>query len=215
MLVTERPAQWLGAPIWRHLLLDIDVEFDPVRKRQLSYTVTNIATVLSGVAPPLPFRSDVLLTSMDVMAGYLMFDALILHRDRHARNWAVLQPRTGGQGALCSLYDNASSLGLSMSDDRVGRICGSKGVGAYVKKAAMARAFAQREGRDNSLFDIAVEAFVQCSAVGRTYWLERLQSLSEPDVASVVAQVPDLSEPLRTFVPLLVANTRWSLLDAA
>ena len=51
--------------------------------------------------------------AFDAFAGYLLFDALIAHGDRHDRNWAVIVPPPGAREteALCPSFDHAASLG--------------------------------------------------------------------------------------------------------
>lgn len=182
----------------------------------LAYTVGNVHTVLEGVGAPLAPSVPLLATwsGFDVMAGYLAFDALILNKDRHARNWAVLRPRRGGQGRLCGLYDNASSLGLSLGEARVTRILDGGGADAYVRRESAARAFAKRDGRDSTLLEVAVDALRLCSPGAHEHWLERVGSTTARDVVAIVDSVPDLSEGLRTLVPQLVMSARRGILGA-
>lgn len=198
------------------LLLDLDPSFRATVKRHATYTVTNVFTVLSDVGPPKepPLADPALQDAFDVFAGYLVFDALVLNRDRHAKNWAVLRPRDGGAERLCALYDNASSLGLALSDGRASRIAAGKGADSYVRKEAWARAFAQRAGCDSTLFEIAADALQLCSAPAKQHWLERVSALSDSVVVKLVAAVPGLPAPLRTLVPMLVASARRRILDA-
>lgn len=198
------------------LLLDLDPAFNPTDRRHVAYTVHNIHLVLADVASPLaPTIAELEgWSAFDVFAGYLAFDALILNKDRHARNWAVLRPRQGGRSRLCGLYDNASSLGLSLSDTRAANIAASRGAEAYVRKASAARAFARREGRDSTLFEVAADALSLCSPQAREHWLGQVEMLTVADIGSVVAACPDLSDALRTLVPQLVMSARRRILDA-
>lgn len=198
------------------LLLNIDPDFRATVKRHSAYTVPNIFTVLADVGPPLepPIDDPALQDAFDVFTGYLLFDALVLNRDRHAKNWAVLRPRQGGAARLCALYDNASSLGLAVSDDRAGRIVGGKGADAYVRREGRARAFAQRADRDSTLLEVAADALQLCSPAAKAHWLERLEAVDHATVTDAVNGVPELSEPLRTLVPMLVASARKMILDA-
>jgi hypothetical protein len=129
------------------LLAEIDPTFDPRVRGHPAYTVANVAQVLDGVRapsaqvdPPLPANA----AGFDVMAGYLLFDALVLNRDRHAANWMVARRRDGsGPDVLCPMYDNASSLALSVGNDKMRHRCASGGVAAYAEREGWARAFAQ------------------------------------------------------------------------
>ncbi len=65
------------------LLAEIDATFDPTVRGHSAYTVENVAQVPSGVRAPstlldMPLPADA--TGFDVMAGYLLFDALVLNR---------------------------------------------------------------------------------------------------------------------------------------
>lgn len=197
------------------LLLNIDPHFRATVKRHPAYTVPNVLTVLADIGPPRepPIDDSVLQDAFDVFTGYLVFDALVLNRDRHAKNWAVLRPRQGGSARLCAMYDNASSLGLALSDDRARRIVGGQGADAYVRREGRARAFAQRANRDSTLREVAADALQLCSPAAKTYWLERVAAVDHSLVEVAVTGVPELSEPLRTLVPMLVASARRMILD--
>lgn len=196
--------------------MDVDPTFKATCKRHPTYTVPNVLAVLRGVGPPQepPVEDPALQDAFDVFAGYLVFDALVLNRDRHARNWAVLRRRRGGQARLCALYDNASSLGLALSEDRAARIVRGNGADAYVRREGWARAFAQRDDRDSTLLEIASDALQLCSPVAKEYWLQRVAAVDEATVTDALSAVPDMSEPLRTLVPMLVASARRRILDA-
>lgn len=198
------------------LLLDLDPGFRATAKRHATYTVANIFTVLSDVEPPQepPVDDPALQDAFDVFTGYLVFDALVLNRDRHAKNWAVLRPRYGGPNRLCALYDNASSLGLALSEGRASRIAAGNGADAYVRREGRARAFAQRNDRDSTLLEVAADALQLCSAAAREHWLERVAALDDTTVTELVAAVPGLSAPLRTLVPMLVASARRRIVGA-
>lgn len=206
-----QPREWQRR-FGEDLLLDVDPTFRAATKRHAAYTVGNLRAVLPDVAAPggegtpaeLPEQFD----AFDVLAGYLVFDALILNRDRHAKNWAVLRPRRGGTARLCAMYDNASSFGLALSDGRAQRITGSAGVDDYVAGQCSARAFAQRQNRDSTLFEVAADALHQCSPAARLHWLQRLANLHEYEVIHLVTNIPGLSEPMRTFIPMMLRSTR-------
>ncbi|HWH28955.1 MAG TPA: HipA domain-containing protein [Mycobacteriales bacterium] len=195
------------------LLLNLDPGFRATDKRHVTYSVSNVRTVLQGVAPPhgVPDDDRALRTGFDVFTGFLVFDALVLNRDRHAKNWATLRHRRTGAERLCALYDNASSLGLSLSEARAERIVGGKGADPYVQRECWARSFAQRDGRDSTLFEIATDALDGCSPRARQHWLERVAAVDSGAVSNVLGAVPGLSEPLRTLIPMLVSSAQRRL----
>ena len=106
------------------------------------------------------------------------------------------------------MYDNASSFGLALSDIRAERIVLGSGVKAYVEGQCLARAFAKRQDRDSTLFEVAADALQTCSVPAREHWLQRLAGLEEPDLVRLVSDVPGLSEEMRTLIPMLLQCTR-------
>jgi len=119
-----------------YLLADLDPSFDPRVRGHPAYTVENVAQVLRSVqAPPtvLPKGSS----GFDLFTGYLVFDALVLNRDRHAANWAVPRRRDGSEpDRLCPLHDNASSRGMAQAASTMARRLASRGVDAHVAPRA-------------------------------------------------------------------------------
>lgn len=129
-----------------YLLADLDPSFDPRVKGHPAYTVENVAQVLRSVEAP-PTVSPKGLSGFDLFTGYLVFDALVLNRDRHAANWAVLRRRDGSEpDHLCPLYDNASSFGMAQAASTMARRLESRGVDAYVAREGAARPFARPRG---------------------------------------------------------------------
>lgn len=199
-------------------LAEIDPTFDPSTKGHEAYTVTNVARVLTDVeapratvAPPLPSDTD----GFDVFAGYLVFDALVLNRDRHAANWSVLRQRDGnGPDRLCPLYDNASALALSLSEKNMANRYASRGIPSYAARECLARPFARRNGRAPSVYEVADQALELCAPAVREHWRARVAALREADVARLVSAVPGMSEVVRTFTVELVMCTRRRLIDA-
>lgn len=163
----------------------------------------------------LPLEMPGVPDAFDAFAGYLAFDALVLNRDRHAANWMVLRPRGGsGPDRLGPLYDNASALALSVSEDRMERIARSAGVPAYVARECAARPFAPDAGRPATLFEVAAQALQMCSPEASRHWLERVHALAATDVAAVLSSVPEMSEVARAFCERLVRRTSEELLHA-
>lgn len=197
-----------------YLLADLDPTFDPRARGHAAYTVDNVAQVLSSVqaaSTAMPTGSS----GFDLFTGYLVFDALVLNRDRHAANWAVLRRRDGSEpDRLCPLYDNASSLGMAQAESTMMRRLDGRGVDAYVAREGAARPFARSDGALLTLFDVAGQALALCSPTARTHWLARVRSLQESDVRALVEGVPGMSEVVRTFTVEVVASARGRILHA-
>lgn len=199
------------------LLGAIDPGFDPRERRHEAYTVDNISAVLAGVeaprgdpGPPVPDGFG----AFDVFAGYLLLDALLLNRDRHAGNWSILRRKDGSEpDRLCPLYDNASSLALSMSDSSRSKRLASKGVEAYARREDHARAFARLDGPEPRLLEVARLALLRCSASARDYWTGQIIGVKPADLSAILDAVPEMSEPLRTFTVELVEVNRKRIAD--
>lgn len=197
-----------------YLLADLDPSFDPRVKGHPAYTVENVAEVLRPVeAPPTLLPKG--WSAFDLFTGYLVFDALVLNRDRHAANWAVLRRRDGSEpDRLCPLYDNASSLGMAQATTTMARRLGSRGVDAYVAREGAARPFARPQGVPPTLFDVAAQALALCSPAAKTHWLASVRSLQESDVLALVERVPGMSEVVRRFTVEVVASARGRIVHA-
>lgn len=197
-----------------YLLADLDPSFDPRVKGHPSYTVDNVAQVLTSVQAP-PSVSPKGLSGFDLFTGYLVFDALVLNRDRHAANWAVLRRRDGSEpDRLCPLYDNASSLGMAQAASTMTRRLEGRGVDAYVARECAARPFARPGGVLPTLFDVAWQALALCSPAAKAHWLAKVQSLQESDVRALVEGVPGVSEVVGTFTVEVVASARGRIVHA-
>jgi len=194
------------------LLRALDPSFRPDDRTAEAYTIENIARVLEGVGPPHDagdtFRD---FTAFEVFAGYLVFDALVLNRDRHAANWAVWQPRDGGRSQLSALFDNASSLALSMSEDKAGRRLAGAGVAEYTRREDHARRFTSSGSGNLRLIEVARAALGRCRADVRAHWTGRVAAVQRKDVVQLVDAVDELSDVMRTLVVEVVMCTqeRW------
>ena len=176
------------------------------------HTLENIQASLAGALPPpgcdLPFEG----TAYDVFAGYVVLDAWVANRDRHDNNWAVLRPVLDPDGLLhlCGSYDHASSLGFNVTDEkRVQRIT-SHTVDVWCGKGT-----AWRFGYDPAptLVQLADRALQLASPDARVYWLERLRKVSDDSVRNVIARVPRMSDPARTFAETVLEVNRRRVFD--
>jgi hypothetical protein len=181
------------------------------------HSLENIRRVLDGaLSPPgceLPFGA----TAFDVFAGYLVLDAWVANRDRHDNNWAVLRPI--GQSAdplrLCGSYDHASSLGFNVLDEKRSRMLDDPaGVRRWCGRGYADR-FERAPGQSRlTLVDIAAQALRLCSRAARDHWLRKLEGIDEDKARDIVARVPRMSDPARSFAEEILAVNRRRVLDA-
>jgi hypothetical protein len=153
--------------------------------------------------------------AFDAFAGYLAFDALIAHGDRHDRNWAVLVPplETEHLEALCPSFDHAASLGFTLTDETRAQHLHDGTIPRWAGRGKAYR-FEHRIGsRWLTLVDLAASAISMCGPTTRGFWRERIMSVDSDSVMKLVAAAPDLSETARSFTVELIMVNRGRLLD--
>ncbi len=141
---------------------------------------------------------------------------MIANRDRHPRNWAVVQAPTGGQGRdkLCPSFDHASGLGFGLTDPVRSRWLQDDGVEAWVRRGT-AKRFEHGTRPWPSLVDLAVQALRQSGPSAREYWREQVTGVTAAMMRSAVDNVPSLSEVTRRFTAEVVTVNRRRLLEAS
>ncbi len=157
----------------RALMPEVVPDYDPEDPEQRGYNAVAIREALRRFAPPPQATVPAEFAAFDVFAGYLAFDALIAHGDRHDRNWAVLVPPPGSkeQEALCPSFDHAASLGFLLTEEaRVRRVEG--GTLAAWARSGRARRFEHRRGvRRQTLVELAASAMGLCAPSTRAHWV--------------------------------------------
>ena len=100
-------------------MTEVDEQYDPDERTNRGHSIAAIRSCAWPFRGAAGLHSAVSFRAFDVFAGYLVFDALIAHVDRHDRNWAVLvrPPETAGDDALCASFDHAASFGFTLSDE--------------------------------------------------------------------------------------------------
>lgn len=83
-----------------------------------------------------------------------------------------------------------------------------------MRREGWARAFAEREGRDSTLFEVARDALQLCSKTACEHWLTRISAIGETTVETVLNRIPELSDSLRTLARL-VSCARRRIVDGA
>lgn len=99
------------------LLSAIDLQYEGGRSNENNrYTVVAVERSLRSVEPPLGWSERSSLTSFDVWAGYLLFDAWLAGTDRHDENWGVILGRDGTR-RLAPSFDHGNALGFQLRPD--------------------------------------------------------------------------------------------------
>jgi hypothetical protein len=189
--------------------------YDPQDHENRGHSPVAIQAALQRFGPPPAVDLPPDFSAFDVFAGYLVFDALIAHVDRHDRNWAVLAPPPGSElpDALCSSFDHAASLGFTLSEEAFARHLGDNSVARWASQGK-AKRFDHTSGtRWQSLVALAGGASRLCRDDVRTYWLDRVLSVDRDSVGDIVSHAPGLAVVAREFVVELVLKNRERLLD--
>ncbi len=164
---------------------------------------------LEEVGPPADIDWPGDFTAFDVWTGYLLMDAWVAGRDRHHENWAVIL--RGGERRLAPSFDHGNALGFQERDERRVRMLGDEPHMMRWVERGTSHHFAGKP----KLTELAWSALRRASPAARRFWLDRLDSISEDEVRSVVSPVPRaiMSEVTHTFVVRLLATNRRRLLD--
>lgn len=179
------------------------------------HNLENIRASLAGALPPpgceLPFEA----AAFDVFAGYTVLDAWVANRDRHDTNWAVLRPvlDAGGSLRLCGSYDHASSLGFNLTDEHSSRRVREGSVEAWCQKGTAWRFDYDHRRPMPTLVELAANALSLATPAAQRHWLDQLRRIDEKEVRNVLARVPVMSHPARTFAGMVLSVNRRRVLD--
>lgn len=197
------------------LMSEVNDQYDPDDNTNRGHSIDAIRRALERFAAPPQSPVPSTFRAFDVFAGYLVFDALIAHVDRHDRNWAVLvrPPETPGDDALCASFDHAASFGFTLSDAEREAHLRHDTVGRWALRGK-ARRFEHPAGaRWQTLVELAGTALASCPAPTREHWRGRVLSVERDSVEAVVADAPDLSDITRRFITEVVVVNRGRVLD--
>lgn len=199
----------------RALIPEVVPNYDPDDPGQRGHNIETIQQALTRFAIPPSAMLPTAFRAFDAFAGYLAFDALIAHGDRHDRNWAVLVPplETDHLEALCPSFDHAASLGFTLTDETRAQHLRDGTVPRWAGRGKAYR-FEHRVGsRWLTLVDLAASAISVCGPTTRGFWRERIMSVDSDSVMELVAAAPQLSETARSFTVELIMVNRGRLLD--
>jgi hypothetical protein len=174
-----------------------------------------IQTALQSFGPPPAVDLPLDFAAFDVFAGYLVFDALIAHVDRHDRNWAVLVPPPGSDSpdSLCASFDHAASLGFTLSEESIAQHLRDGSVARWASQGKARRFEHARSTPWQSLVALAGDASRLCRDEVGTFWRDRVLSVDRDSVIEVISPAPGVPDVALEFVVELVMVNRGRLLD--
>jgi hypothetical protein len=210
-----RPPSW-ELQAGRTLMPEVVPDYDPDDSEQRGYNVRAIRAALRRFAPPPQSGLPAGFGAFDAFAGYLVFDALIAHGDRHDRNWAVLVPPPGSSEpeSLCASFDHAASLGFLLTEQARVQHAALDKVAEWARSGRARRFEHQRGVKRQTLVDLAASAVTLCQPETGAYWRERIVSVDADSIDGLVESAPGLSAATRRFITELVTINRGRLLDA-
>jgi len=172
---------------------------EPRPKNRIGHNLANISRILANCGgPPGAYETW---RAFDVFAGYLVFDAWIANTDRHAMNWAVLERQ--GRRMLAPTFDHGSALASGSADEDLQRKDPVR-----FSRQGMATRF--EDGKTVTLVELAHRA-VELASGRAPEWIERLEAITEADVAGVLGGVRGLSDIRRTFMAEVLQENRRRL----
>lgn len=171
----------------------------------------NIGMPLNWIAP------SPLISSSEILVGYLMLDALVSNQDRHHENWGLVVTNNGIHFAPS--FDHASSLGRNESDEnRIERLNTNdsyRSVSTYVARAKSAFYSTQGSTKTLGTLDAVLESVKLAPKAGQ-YWLNRLKKISQTDYEMIFESIPAklISQPAADFALKMLELNTIRLLDA-
>lgn len=187
--------------------------YQPKVAGRSGHNLDNVELLLARREPPPECDLPEFLGAFGVFAGYLALDAVIANQDRHEDNWSILRPPGAAPDALAGSYDHGSSLGFNIADDDRDRRLREGTVEQWAARGRVTR-FERVPGEPRqTLTAFARDALRRAGSQAHEFWLDAVSALSAADVHRVVAQVPTMSPPARTFVEQLVTINGRRLLD--
>jgi hypothetical protein len=207
------------------LIGGVDMETDNADRKYYSDRSHTVSRVFSffravhDVRPPVdfvPFGHVEL--AVDVLVGYLMFDAWIANQDRHNQNWGLVRG-FGNDVHLAPSFDHGSSMGRNETDARRQQILTTRDrnqqISAYVKRATsgLYPPLAGNKTRPLSTIDaFAYAAKLRPQAAAS--WLDQLRAVTPEFISSLVGLIPPThaTDVTKEFTSQLLCANRARLL---
>lgn len=142
-----------------------------------------------------------------IIASYLILDALIGNTDRHHENWGVLVKRKGDvrHGMVAPSFDHASSLGRELLDSSRERKMEANQAGDYAEKAHGAIYWSESDARGPSPLELARLATHKYPEIFRPV-AAKLSKIDERTIRRIVDSIPSewMSPSARKFAIALM-----------
>jgi len=203
----------------------VDMETDNADRKYYSDRSHTVSRVFSffravhDVRPPVdfvPFGHVEL--AVDVLVGYLMFDAWIANQDRHNQNWGLVRG-FGNDVHLAPSFDHGSSMGRNETDARRQQILMTRDrnqqISAYVKRAASGLYPPPASNKTKPLSTIDAFAYAaRLRPQAAASWLDQLRAVTPEFISSLVGLIPPThaTDVTKEFTSQLLCANRARLL---
>jgi hypothetical protein len=178
------------------------------------------AMVNSSVNLPLNWSPPTgIQTPVETFVAYLLLDAWIGNTDRHHENWGFIVNKLVNLEPtnllnLAPTFDHASSLGRELQDNKRREKLKNKTVNNYAAKSRSgiyAKVGDRKAMLTLDVFEEAAARYPQAALI----WLQRLANISEEDILSLFARVPEefISEISIEFARQILTINRHRLLQ--
>jgi len=192
------------------LLQAANPAFDVKDHAARGHSLQAIASVLRGVRSPLGFVGPESMDAFGVFAGYLILDALVGNRDRHAQNWATVTDADRTPRLMAS-FDHGSSLGFSLLDARRTEVVNNEVMfQAFVNRGT---AYRFEGGKHITLVDMAAQALSFAEIDAREYWRHQVLSASPQSLEDIIVGTRRMSDAAVEFSVKFVRETLRRLKD--
>ena len=199
---------FFGNQLIEHVISRMNGELESGQRSQKVNRVIPILEHLIELPPRGWVPTENIKSAIDVFIGYLLLDTLISNQDRHNENWAMIVDKNK-TGFLAPSFDHAASMGRNETAAKMFDRLNSKDEGrripTYVSKSKSY--FYNGKKRLKTLEAFVLFGFYRKKAT--IEWLERLETLGDLRMFSIVSKIPDerMTEIEKKFcISVLVAN---------
>ncbi|HEY9792723.1 MAG TPA: hypothetical protein V6D22_20140 [Candidatus Obscuribacterales bacterium] len=192
-------------------------------RRKLAKTNHTLPRVINQIRPSfvdIPLNADIrchqIQRGIDVFVGFLMFDALVAHIDRHETNWGLVKRWNALERKvtyhLAPNYDLASCLGHELFEEKRKSLTDDETELAKYLSNARGKIF-DLDGKPMPPIEMFNEAQQLYPDAGQ-YWLGKLQGLTSDDVDALLGKIPIelASIHARQLAKMIILRNRDQLL---
>ncbi|MGH8093137.1 MAG: HipA domain-containing protein [Chthoniobacterales bacterium] len=178
------------------------------RFRQTNHTLVNILAAVSRAISDEKQRSS----ALTALAGYVVFDALILNTDRHHENWALLRdnrPSGGARYSVAPSFDHASSLGRELLPDKLDLWANEKWRAEWYANRAPGAIFLREDQKHGENPLRLAEFALRLRPRRAAPWLEKLRGLNIAQLSEIIQRIPQahMADQSRRFCLSLLGYT--------